>query len=90
MYFPMDILRLPNACYEGVNVEVMRTRNGEIMAETDIKNGKLPDVDYVCEYLIRVFLQQSDMQIKAVSHLQDLLLNILLHGRGALCRQVSQ
>ena len=38
----------PNACYEGVNVEMMRTRNGEIMAETDIKNGKLPDVDYVC------------------------------------------
>ena len=27
---------------------MMRTRNGEIMAETDIKNGKLPDVDYVC------------------------------------------
>lgn len=38
----------PNAVYEGVNVEVMRTRNGEIMAETDIKNGRLPDVDYVC------------------------------------------
>lgn len=38
----------PNACYEGVNVEMMRTRNGEIMAEYDIKNGKLPDVDYVC------------------------------------------
>ena len=38
----------PNACYEGVNVEVMRTRNGEIMAETDMKNGRLPDVDYVC------------------------------------------
>ena len=38
----------PNAMYEGVNVEVMRARNGEIMAETDIKNGKLPDVDYVC------------------------------------------
>lgn len=38
----------PNAVYEGVNVEVMRTRNGEIMAETDIKNGNLPDVDYVC------------------------------------------
>ena len=38
----------PNAVYEGVNVEVMRARNGEIMAETDIKNGKLPDVDYVC------------------------------------------
>lgn len=38
----------PNACYEGVNVEVMRARNGEIMAETDMKNGRLPDVDYVC------------------------------------------
>ncbi len=38
----------PNARYEGVNVEVMRTKNGEIMAETDMKNGKLPDVDYVC------------------------------------------
>ena len=38
----------PNAVYEGVNVEAMRTRNGEIMAETDIKNEKLPDVDYVC------------------------------------------
>jgi amidophosphoribosyltransferase len=38
----------PNAVYEGVTVETMRTRNGEIMAETDIKNGCLPDVDYVC------------------------------------------
>ena len=38
----------PNAVYEGVNVEVMRARNGEIMAENDIKNGCLPDVDYVC------------------------------------------
>lgn len=38
----------PNAVYEGVTVETMRTRNGEIMAETDIKNGRLPDVDYVC------------------------------------------
>ncbi len=38
----------PNAVYEGVNVEAMRARNGAIMAETDKKNGKLPDVDYVC------------------------------------------
>ena len=38
----------PTACYEGVNVEVMRTRNGEIMAENDMKNGRLPEVDYVC------------------------------------------
>ncbi|MGN0665737.1 MAG: amidophosphoribosyltransferase [Huintestinicola sp.] len=38
----------PNSIYEGVTVETMRTRNGEIMAETDIKNGTLPDVDYIC------------------------------------------
>ncbi|HEZ7988434.1 MAG TPA: amidophosphoribosyltransferase [Ruminococcus sp.] len=38
----------PNSVYEGVTVETMRTRNGEIMAELDMKNGKLPDVDYVC------------------------------------------
>ena len=29
-------------------MELMRTRNGEIMAESDMKNGKLPDVDFVC------------------------------------------
>ncbi len=38
----------PNAVYEGKTVEIMRTRNGEIMAENDMKNGRLPDVDYVC------------------------------------------
>ena len=38
----------PNAVYEGVNVELMRARNGEILAETDINNGTLPKVDYVC------------------------------------------
>lgn len=38
----------PNSVYEGVTVETMRSRNGEIMAEHDMKNGKLPDVDYVC------------------------------------------
>ena len=38
----------PNSVYEGVTVETMRTRNGEIMAERDIERGLLPDVDYVC------------------------------------------
>ena len=38
----------PNSVYEGVTVETMRTRNGEIIAEADIKNGTLPDVDYIC------------------------------------------
>lgn len=37
----------PNSCYEGVNVEVMRNRNGAIMAENDKAAGKSFDIDYV-------------------------------------------
>ena len=37
----------PNSNYEGTNVEVMRCRNGEIMARDEIANGTFPDVDYV-------------------------------------------
>ena len=37
----------PNSNYEGVNVEVMRYRNGEIMARDEQQRGTLPDVDYV-------------------------------------------
>ena len=33
--------------YEGVNVEIMRTKNGEILAKHDRKNGLCKDVDYV-------------------------------------------
>lgn len=35
------------SCYEGVNVEVMRYKNGKIMAETDRNNGVAQDIDYV-------------------------------------------
>ena len=34
--------------YEGVGVETMRYRNGAIMAEQDMKDGTIDDVDYVC------------------------------------------
>ena len=37
----------PNSNYEGKNVEVMRCRNGEIMARNELANGTFPDVDYV-------------------------------------------
>ena len=37
----------PNSSYEGQNVEVMRCRNGEIMARDEMANGTFPDVDYV-------------------------------------------
>ena len=37
----------PNSNYEGVNVEVMRYKNGEIMARDEAARGTLPEVDYV-------------------------------------------
>ena len=37
----------PNSNYEGVNVEVMRCRNGELMARDEIVRGSLPKVDCV-------------------------------------------
>ncbi len=37
----------PNSNYEGMNVEVMRYRNGEIMARDEAANGRLPKVDFV-------------------------------------------
>jgi len=37
----------PTSTYEGVNVEAMRCRNGEIMAEYDRQKGLAQDVDYV-------------------------------------------
>lgn len=36
----------PTSCYEGVNVEIMRYRNGQIMAEND-KQAGAPQLDYV-------------------------------------------
>ena len=37
----------PNSNYEGRNVEVMRCRNGEIMARDEEEKGVMPDVDYI-------------------------------------------
>lgn len=34
--------------YEGVNVEIMRYKNGKILAQHDKKNGVAQDIDYVC------------------------------------------
>ena len=34
--------------YEGVNVEMMRYKNGRVLAQTDKANGVAQDVDYVC------------------------------------------
>lgn len=37
----------PTSDYEGVNVEMMRYRNGSIMADNDAANGKNQGIDYV-------------------------------------------
>lgn len=37
----------PTSSYEGVNVEAMRYRNGELIAQYDIESGKKYDIDYV-------------------------------------------
>ncbi len=38
----------PTSSYEGVNVEVMRARNGGIMADNDSEKGTDGHIDYVC------------------------------------------
>lgn len=37
----------PNSTYEGVNVEAMRYRNGELLAKMDKQNGVAQSLDYV-------------------------------------------
>ncbi len=37
----------PNSCYEGINVEIMRYRNGAIMARNDKYAGFCDNIDYV-------------------------------------------
>ena len=38
----------PNSTYEGVNVEIMRYENGKRMAQNEIDNNTLPEIDFVC------------------------------------------
>ncbi len=46
--FLLSYYGYPTSNYEGVNVEVMRCKNGEIMAENDMEQGKCKGIDYVC------------------------------------------
>ena len=48
----------PTSCYEGVNVEIMRYRNGQIMARRDKELGIAQDIDYVSGVPIQVLLMQ--------------------------------
>ena len=80
----------PNAVYEGVTVETMRTRNGEIMAENDIKTGKLPDVDYVCGIPDSGVPHAIGYANKSGIRSHVLLSSILQHGPEALCLPTRQ
>lgn len=37
-----------NSTYENVNVELMRYKNGQMLAKIDAENGVAQDIDYVC------------------------------------------
>ncbi len=37
----------PTSTYEGVNVEAMRYRNGELIAQRDMEQGRSMDIDYI-------------------------------------------
>ncbi len=37
----------PTSTYEGVNVEIMRYRTGQIMARYDRENGRIDNIDYI-------------------------------------------
>ena len=37
----------PTSCYEGKNVEIMRCKNGKIMARLEKEQGTMPDINYV-------------------------------------------
>jgi len=37
----------PTSTYEGVNVEMMRYRNGQAMAQNDIDSGRVSDIDFI-------------------------------------------
>ena len=37
----------PTSTYEGINVEIMRYKNGRILAQNDMANGIAEDIDYV-------------------------------------------
>ena len=72
----------PNSYYEGINVEVMRNRNGALLAKRDSEVGHSMKLDYVST--------PSVMPIRAAFRSRDLLSNIHRPGRAASCRTVRR
>ena len=80
----------PTSEYENMNVELMRYRNGEIMAQNDIDAGTLPDVDYVAGVPDWVRRMRSGMRTARTFRSPDRLSSIRRHGPGHLCRRTRK
>ncbi len=87
----------PNSKYEGENVEVVRNRNGAIMARDEKTRGILPDVDSVagvprfgCRARHRL-LQRIRLALRTSVHQVHAHLATLVHAAGPVhpqpCRQ---
>lgn len=75
----------PTSCYEGKNVEVMRYRNGQIMAKADKENGIAQDIDYVGGVPDSGTPTPLAMPTKAACPLPGPLSNTLPPGPEASC-----
>ena len=80
----------PNSNYEGVNVEVMRYNNGEIMARDEITRGQLPKVDYVAGVPDPGCPTPSGMPTAAASPLPGPLSNTPPPGPGPSCLPIRR
>ena len=75
----------PNSNYEGVNVEVMRNRNGVSLAKTDREKGVAQDIDYVSGVPDSGTPTPLAMPMRAAFPLPGPLSSIPPPGPGALC-----
>lgn len=76
----------PTSCYEGVNVEQMRYNCGDMLAKRD-NHSILPDI--VAGVPDSGIAHAIGYANRSGIPLQDLLLNIHLHGLVLLCQQIK-
>lgn len=80
----------PNSNYEGANVEVVRYRNGAIMAKTMQKRVRFLMLITLLAFPIRAFLTPLAIQQKARSLFLVRSLNTPPLGRARLCLQIKK
>lgn len=77
----------PNSNYEGMNVEVMRYRNGAIMARDEAARGACPEVDFVAGVPIPAFPMPSATRPRARCPSAVRSLSTRPPGRARSCRR---